>query len=54
MYSNDSAVLGTSAVAAPAVLGIALWPNLTLIILGAAFALLGILYLFFKRRARRK
>lgn len=53
MYSNESAVLGTSTVAAPTILGIVLWPNLTLVFVGVAFALLGVLYLLFKRRVRR-
>lgn len=54
MYSNESAVLGTSTIVAPAMLGIAIWPDLILIFVGIAFALLGILYLIFKRRAARK
>jgi hypothetical protein len=53
MYSNDSAVLSASTVAAPAVLGVAVWPNLTFIFIGSAFALLGVLYLLFKRRSPR-
>jgi|GEM_PF-1822187 len=41
MYSNDNAILGTSSVAGPTIAGIVLWPNLTIIFLLAAFALLG-------------
>ena len=53
MYSNDNAVLGASTVAAPALFGIVLWPNLALIILGITFVLIGILYILFKRRSRQ-
>jgi len=53
MYSNDGSTLGASTVAAPAALGIAIWPNLTLAIIGVALALLGILYILYKRRARQ-
>lgn len=52
MYSNDSAVLGASTVAAPTALGIALWPDAALIILGLAFVAIGVMYLLFKRRSR--
>jgi len=52
MYSNDRAVLGASTVAAPTILGIALWPNFTLLILAIAFVVFGILFLAYKRRAR--
>lgn len=53
MYSNDSSVLGTSTVGGATILGISLWPNFALIILGAGFVLLGILYLLYKRRSHK-
>jgi hypothetical protein len=52
MYSNDSAVLGTSTVAVPTILGIVLWPNLIIYILIAAFLAFGALFFFYKRRNR--
>lgn len=54
MYSNDSAALGVATVAAPAVLGVAFWPDFTLIIIGIAFVLLGSLYFAYKLRMRRR
>lgn len=53
MYSNDSSILGVSTVAGSTVLGIALWPDFALIILGGGFILLTILYLLYKRRSRQ-
>jgi LPXTG-motif cell wall-anchored protein len=53
MYSNDGAVLGASTVAAPIILGIALWPQFALIFIGAAFVILGGLFFLFKYRRNR-
>jgi hypothetical protein len=53
MYGNDGAVLGAATVTAPTILGTLIWPDLALILAGGSFVLLGLLYLAFKRRARR-
>lgn len=53
MYSSDGAVLGASTVAAPAVLGMVLWPDLVLVSLAILLTILALLFFIFRIRNRR-
>lgn len=54
MPTKDSAILGATSFAAPAVIGTTLWPAYSLAFMSLSFVVLGTLYLAYKRRARRQ